>query len=105
MQSTRPGPPLMVQQAHNKRQTKIKHKNPYTTHTTLGHQKAPGRANVSQKNALQKKSERYDIKALTSALRQHEVKMYYNSCYIKSVGHVLGQEIERDAIRVFTSRM
>eukprot|EP00957_Ditylum_brightwellii_P112669 8588557-Ditylum_brightwellii.AAC.1 len=40
--------------------------------------------------------------------------MYYNSCYIKSVGYILDQcfftqveleEIERDAIRVFTSRM
>eukprot|EP00957_Ditylum_brightwellii_P139310 10616885-Ditylum_brightwellii.AAC.1 len=40
--------------------------------------------------------------------------MYYNSCYIKSVGYVLDQcfftqaeleEIETDAIRVFTSRM
>eukprot|EP00957_Ditylum_brightwellii_P014947 1126519-Ditylum_brightwellii.AAC.1 len=69
MQSTRPGPLLMVQQAHNKRQTKIKYKNPYTPHTTLGHQKAPGGANVSQQNALQKKSERYAIKALTSALK------------------------------------
>eukprot|EP00957_Ditylum_brightwellii_P057639 4370570-Ditylum_brightwellii.AAC.1 len=40
--------------------------------------------------------------------------MYYNSCYIKSVEYVLGQcfftqteleEIESNAIRVFTSRM
>eukprot|EP00957_Ditylum_brightwellii_P098935 7536865-Ditylum_brightwellii.AAC.1 len=40
--------------------------------------------------------------------------MYYNSCYIKSGGYVLGQcffsqteldEIERDAIRVFTPCM
>eukprot|EP00957_Ditylum_brightwellii_P051070 3871890-Ditylum_brightwellii.AAC.1 len=40
--------------------------------------------------------------------------MYYNSCYIKSVGYVLGQcyftqaeleEIETDAIRVLTSQM
>eukprot|EP00957_Ditylum_brightwellii_P104513 7962961-Ditylum_brightwellii.AAC.1 len=40
--------------------------------------------------------------------------MYYNSCYIKSVGYVLGQyfftqaeleEIEMNAIRVLTSRM
>eukprot|EP00957_Ditylum_brightwellii_P052154 3954549-Ditylum_brightwellii.AAC.1 len=40
--------------------------------------------------------------------------MYYNSCYIKSIVCVLGQcffsqteleEIERDAIRVFTSCM
>eukprot|EP00957_Ditylum_brightwellii_P120930 9222949-Ditylum_brightwellii.AAC.1 len=40
--------------------------------------------------------------------------MYYNSCYIKAVGYVLGQcfftqteleEIERDTIRVFTSCM
>eukprot|EP00957_Ditylum_brightwellii_P110414 8420752-Ditylum_brightwellii.AAC.1 len=39
--------------------------------------------------------------------------MYYNSCYIKSVGYGLGQcfftqveleEIEMDAIRVFTSQ-
>eukprot|EP00957_Ditylum_brightwellii_P014592 1099698-Ditylum_brightwellii.AAC.1 len=39
--------------------------------------------------------------------------MYYNSCYIKSVGYVLGQcffnqdklkEIEKDAICVFTSQ-
>eukprot|EP00957_Ditylum_brightwellii_P046945 3562936-Ditylum_brightwellii.AAC.1 len=104
----------MVKQAHNKRQTTIKYKNPYTPHTTLGHQKAPGRANVSQKNSLQKKSGRYAIKASTSALSRHEAKMYYNSCYIKSVGYVLGQcfftqaeleEIERDALRVFTSPM
>ena len=40
--------------------------------------------------------------------------MYYNSCYIKSVRYVLGQcfftqdeldEIEKDAICVFTSQM
>eukprot|EP00957_Ditylum_brightwellii_P097583 7431776-Ditylum_brightwellii.AAC.1 len=80
----------------------------------LGHQKAPVGANVSQKNALQKKSERYAIKASTSVLKQYEAKMYYNSCYIKLVGYVLDQcfftqskleEIERYAIRVFTSRM
>eukprot|EP00957_Ditylum_brightwellii_P002520 192825-Ditylum_brightwellii.AAC.1 len=102
----------MVRQAHNKRQTTIKYKNLYTPHTALGHHKAPGGANVSQKNALQKKSERYAIKASTSALKQHKAKMYYNSCYIKSVGYVLGrcffsqtelEEIERYAIRVFTS--
>eukprot|EP00957_Ditylum_brightwellii_P151760 11556510-Ditylum_brightwellii.AAC.1 len=59
----------------------------------LGHKKAPGSANASQKNALQKKSERYTIKASTSALKQHEAKMYYNSCYIKSIGYVLGQSL------------
>eukprot|EP00957_Ditylum_brightwellii_P132100 10071526-Ditylum_brightwellii.AAC.1 len=40
--------------------------------------------------------------------------MYYNSCYIKSVGYVLGrcfftqaklEETEADAIRLFTSQM
>eukprot|EP00957_Ditylum_brightwellii_P172642 13142202-Ditylum_brightwellii.AAC.1 len=40
MQLTRPGPPLMVQQAHNKTLTKTKYKNPETPHTTLGHQEA-----------------------------------------------------------------
>eukprot|EP00957_Ditylum_brightwellii_P133049 10145383-Ditylum_brightwellii.AAC.1 len=59
----------------------------------LGHLKAPGGGTVSQKNSLQRKLE---------------------SCYIKSVGYVLGQcfftqakleEIETDAIRVFKSRM
>jgi len=91
MQSTRPGPPLIVQQSHNKTHTEIKYKNPYTPHTTLGHLKAPGGGNVSQKNSLQRKSERYAIKASTSSLSHHKAKMYYNSCYIKSVGYVLVQ--------------
>eukprot|EP00957_Ditylum_brightwellii_P168960 12860657-Ditylum_brightwellii.AAC.1 len=60
------------------------------------------------------KSDRYAIEASTSALSHHKAKMSYNSCYIKSVGYVLGQcsftqaeleEIEIDAIRVFTSQM
>eukprot|EP00957_Ditylum_brightwellii_P159565 12146708-Ditylum_brightwellii.AAC.1 len=59
------------------------------------------------------KSESYAIKASTSSLTHREAKMYYNSCYIKSVGYVLGQcfftqdelkEIEKDVIRVFTSQ-
>eukprot|EP00957_Ditylum_brightwellii_P133547 10182417-Ditylum_brightwellii.AAC.1 len=59
------------------------------------------------------KSERYAIKASTSSLIHREAKMYYNICYIKSVGYVLGhyffiqdelEEIEKDAIRVFTSQ-
>eukprot|EP00957_Ditylum_brightwellii_P077335 5876948-Ditylum_brightwellii.AAC.1 len=37
------------------------------------------------------KSERYAIKASTSSLTYREAKMYYNSCYIKSVGYVLGR--------------
>eukprot|EP00957_Ditylum_brightwellii_P052861 4007844-Ditylum_brightwellii.AAC.1 len=45
MQSTRPGPPLIVEQLHNKTNTEIKYKNPYTPHTTLGHLKAPGGGN------------------------------------------------------------
>eukprot|EP00957_Ditylum_brightwellii_P104810 7988883-Ditylum_brightwellii.AAC.1 len=114
MQSTRPGPPLIVQQLHHKTPTEIKYKNPYTPHTTLGYLKALGGGNASQKNSLQRKSERYAIKASTSSLSHREAKMYYNSCYIKSVGYVLGQcfftqtelkEIETDAIRVFTSQM
>eukprot|EP00957_Ditylum_brightwellii_P102849 7837336-Ditylum_brightwellii.AAC.1 len=51
---------------------------------------------------------------MTSALTHTEARMYYYSCYCKSVGHVLGQsfflqedlnEIEGKAIRSFKSKM
>eukprot|EP00957_Ditylum_brightwellii_P184769 14073093-Ditylum_brightwellii.AAC.1 len=60
------------------------------------------------------KSKRYAIKASPTSLTHQEAKMYYNICYIISVGYVLGQyfftqdkleEIEKDAIRVFTSQI
>eukprot|EP00957_Ditylum_brightwellii_P150462 11456986-Ditylum_brightwellii.AAC.1 len=50
---------------------------------------------------------------MTSALSPRESQRYYNSCYPKSVGYVLGQcffteaeleEIEKEAIRAFTSK-
>eukprot|EP00957_Ditylum_brightwellii_P116589 8893347-Ditylum_brightwellii.AAC.1 len=52
MQSTRPGPVLVIKQLNNKIDTEIQYKNPYTPHTTLGHLKAPGAGNVSQKALL-----------------------------------------------------
>ena len=85
MQSTRPGPPLIVKQLNNKTNTEIQYKNLYTPHATLGHHKALGGRNVSQKISLQRKLERYAIKASPSSLTHKEAKMYYNSCYIKSV--------------------
>eukprot|EP00957_Ditylum_brightwellii_P035785 2713479-Ditylum_brightwellii.AAC.1 len=45
MQSTRPGPPLIVKQSNNKTNTEIQYKNPYAPHTMLGHLKAPGGGN------------------------------------------------------------
>eukprot|EP00957_Ditylum_brightwellii_P198031 15087724-Ditylum_brightwellii.AAC.1 len=113
MQSVRPGPVLVVNQSNNKTDTAIKYKSLYTPHETLGHLKAPGGENLSQKTILTTKSKSYAIKASTSSLTHQEAKMYYNSCYIKSVGYVLGQcffthdelkEIEKDAIHVFTSQ-
>eukprot|EP00957_Ditylum_brightwellii_P055737 4223304-Ditylum_brightwellii.AAC.1 len=114
MQSTRPGPPLIVNQLDNKTNTEIQYKNLYIPYAMLGHQKALGGGNLNQKISLQRKLERFAIKASTNSLTHKEVKMYYNSCYIKSVGYVLGQyfftqdkleEIEKDAIWVFTSQM
>eukprot|EP00957_Ditylum_brightwellii_P023571 1779318-Ditylum_brightwellii.AAC.1 len=114
VQSTRPGPALVVKQSNNKTVTEIQNKNPYTPHATLGHLKTPVGENISQKSLLQRKSEGYAVKASISSLTHQEAKMYYNSCYIKSVGYVLGQcfftqdkleDIEKDAIRVFTSQM
>eukprot|EP00957_Ditylum_brightwellii_P182387 13894224-Ditylum_brightwellii.AAC.1 len=40
VQSTRPGPPLVVKQSNNKTNTEIQYKSLYTPHTILGHQKA-----------------------------------------------------------------
>eukprot|EP00957_Ditylum_brightwellii_P092162 7016431-Ditylum_brightwellii.AAC.1 len=89
MQSTWPGPALVVNQSNNKTDTEIQYKNPYTPHATLGHLKALGGGNLSQEALLTMKSERYAVKASTSSLIHKEAKMYYNSCYIKSVGYVL----------------
>eukprot|EP00957_Ditylum_brightwellii_P104587 7969157-Ditylum_brightwellii.AAC.1 len=113
MQSAWPGSALVINQSNNKTDTEIKYKNLYTLHEILGYLKAPGGENISQKKILTTKSESYVIKALTSSLTHREAKMYYNCCYIKSAGYVLGQcfftqeklkEIEKDAICVFTSQ-
>eukprot|EP00957_Ditylum_brightwellii_P020088 1515644-Ditylum_brightwellii.AAC.1 len=68
MQSTRPDPALVVKQSNNKTDTEIQYKNPYTPHATLGHLKAPGGGNVSQKAMLKSKSEGYAIESSTSSL-------------------------------------
>eukprot|EP00957_Ditylum_brightwellii_P156967 11946179-Ditylum_brightwellii.AAC.1 len=61
---------------------------------------------------LTDKANEYAVKGSAGGLTHSEAKMYYNSCYLKSVGYILGQcfftdqdckEIEQDAIQVFTS--
>eukprot|EP00957_Ditylum_brightwellii_P132990 10140314-Ditylum_brightwellii.AAC.1 len=113
MVSKRLSPALVVTQSNSQTEIEIKYKNPYTPHAILGHLKAPDRGNNSQKNKLTDKAGIYAIKASSSSLNHHKARMYYNSCYIKLVGYVLGQcfftsnkldEIENDTIRAFTSR-
>eukprot|EP00957_Ditylum_brightwellii_P072424 5503872-Ditylum_brightwellii.AAC.1 len=62
---------------------------------------------------LEDKANKYAVKASASSLPHSEAKLYYNSCYLQSVGYILGQcfftdqeckEIEQEAIQVFTSR-
>eukprot|EP00957_Ditylum_brightwellii_P006625 502949-Ditylum_brightwellii.AAC.1 len=52
MQAVRPGPALVVNQSNNKTDTEIQYKNPYTPHATLGHLKALGGGNLSEKALL-----------------------------------------------------
>eukprot|EP00957_Ditylum_brightwellii_P098096 7473502-Ditylum_brightwellii.AAC.1 len=78
----------------------------------LGHYKAPARTSKVQESILINKAEQYAFKVKKSLLHRHEAWLYYTSCYLKSIGYVLGQtfftkhtleNIDRPAIRVFTS--
>eukprot|EP00957_Ditylum_brightwellii_P011534 872636-Ditylum_brightwellii.AAC.1 len=113
MQSKRPGPPLQVQQALSTDATIIECKNPFTPHKTLGHYKAPAGGHLMQREILGDTLELYATKVQTSTLTNMESRQYYESCYLKSVGYVLGQcffdkkdseDIEKQAICVFVSK-
>eukprot|EP00957_Ditylum_brightwellii_P021494 1621026-Ditylum_brightwellii.AAC.1 len=56
MVSKRPGPALVMTQSNSQTEIEIKYENPYTPHATLGHLKAPGGGNNSQKNKLMDKA-------------------------------------------------
>eukprot|EP00957_Ditylum_brightwellii_P079695 6059829-Ditylum_brightwellii.AAC.1 len=83
-------------------------------HKTLGHYKAPAGANKIQKEAQGDKSDDYAVKLQTSVLTHLESWRYYDSCYLKLVGYVLGQcffkkkdlqEIEKEALHAFVSKL
>ena len=86
----------------------FKYKNLYIPHKILGHFKAPGGKGIKQFEVLKTTAHCYAIKAMTSNLTHAEARMYYESCYSKSIGYVLGQlsfttakeleEIEQEAI-------
>eukprot|EP00957_Ditylum_brightwellii_P119874 9147074-Ditylum_brightwellii.AAC.1 len=92
----------------------IKYKTPYTPHKTLGHYIAPSGGGFNQKQIPKEIATRYAARVMTHALTHTEARMYYYSCYRKSVGYVLGQsffsqedlnEIEVKAICSFTSKI
>ena len=77
------------------------------------HKKAPEGINKTQKLYLKKVANEYATKVFTSALSHKESQQYYDACYLKLVGYVLGkcflntkdlEEIEHKAIRVFTAK-
>eukprot|EP00957_Ditylum_brightwellii_P192317 14640182-Ditylum_brightwellii.AAC.1 len=114
MASKQQGQTLQVRQTGNIRQADIEHKNPYTPHKTLGHFKAPGGNGATQLNVLKELAHAYAIQVTTSALTHTEAKIYFNSCYYKSIGYMLGQlfftekevqSIEQEATQAFTSKM
>eukprot|EP00957_Ditylum_brightwellii_P072402 5502678-Ditylum_brightwellii.AAC.1 len=79
----------------------------------LGHYKAPAGGHLTQKEILGHTLESYATRAQTSALTNTESRRYYESCYFKLVGYVLGQcffdkkdleEIKKQAIRAFVSK-
>ena len=79
------------QQALSTDATIIEYKNPFTPHKTLGHHKAPVGRHLIQKEILGDTSESYATKAQTSALTNMESRRYYESCYLKLAGYMLGQ--------------
>eukprot|EP00957_Ditylum_brightwellii_P195775 14916012-Ditylum_brightwellii.AAC.1 len=76
------------------------------------HYKAPAGTSKVQEIILIKKAKQYDYKVKKSLLYRYKAWLYYTSCYLKSIGYVLGQtffskhtleNIDRSAIRAFTS--
>eukprot|EP00957_Ditylum_brightwellii_P010812 819891-Ditylum_brightwellii.AAC.1 len=107
MRSKHPGPPLYAKQSGSNTKITIEYKNLFTPYKTPGHYKAPAGVHTIQKEKLCKISDEYAIKLQTSALTYLENQQYYDSCYPKSVGYVLGQcffdskdleDIEREAL-------
>eukprot|EP00957_Ditylum_brightwellii_P011308 855205-Ditylum_brightwellii.AAC.3 len=84
-------PGLEVSKPNTTNMITIKYKNAYTAHKALGHRKAPAGANALQKMMLADKANKYAVKASASSLTHSEAKLYYDSCYLKSVGYILGQ--------------
>eukprot|EP00957_Ditylum_brightwellii_P108014 8240167-Ditylum_brightwellii.AAC.1 len=91
MMSKRQGPQLQVQKYNSSEAVAIWYKNPFTSHKTLGYYKSQGNSNITQQKMLKKNTNEYAVKAQTSALTQSNSQRYYGNCYLKSVGHVLGQ--------------
>eukprot|EP00957_Ditylum_brightwellii_P162800 12397240-Ditylum_brightwellii.AAC.1 len=51
----------------------------------------PGGKETTQEEILQELAKQYDIKVITSSLTHAETRMYFDSCYFKSLGYILGQ--------------
>eukprot|EP00957_Ditylum_brightwellii_P131538 10032592-Ditylum_brightwellii.AAC.1 len=80
----------------------------------LGHYKVPSGHRLTQQHVLKETTTQYAIRVMTSALTQSKAHVYFDSCYCKSVGYVLGQlfftttelqTLEKEAIRAFTSKL
>eukprot|EP00957_Ditylum_brightwellii_P201164 15324357-Ditylum_brightwellii.AAC.1 len=90
MMSKIPGPQLQVRQCNSSDVVTIKYKNTFTSHKTLGHHKYPDSSNITQQKILEKSANEYAVKAQTSALTHSKSWRYYDSCYLKLLGYVLG---------------
>ena len=108
-----PDIPLWLKQANTNKGVTITYKSVFNPHKILGHYKAPEGTSKVQENILINKAERYACKVKKSMLNRHKAWLYYTSCYLKSLGYVLGQtffskhtleNIDRPAIRASTSK-
>eukprot|EP00957_Ditylum_brightwellii_P204366 15338884-Ditylum_brightwellii.AAC.1 len=91
LQTLPPTYPLLIKHAHQNEHVTIKYKLVYNPHKTLGHYKAPAGTGQVQGGILAEKAEKYARKVLKSALTKYEAWVFYTSCYLKSIGYVLGQ--------------
>eukprot|EP00957_Ditylum_brightwellii_P149750 11404438-Ditylum_brightwellii.AAC.1 len=114
MASKQPVPTLQVRQANNGQIIDIKYKTPYTPRKILGHYKAPQGNGMTQQLKLKETVTKYALKAMAYELTHSKARMYFDSCYCKSLGYVLGQsfftakelqKIEKEAIQSFTSKL
>ena len=86
-----PGISLQIKQANMNEDVKITYKSVYNPHKTLGHYKVPAGMSKVQENILINKAESYACKVKRSSLNRYKSWLYYTSCYLKSLGYVLGK--------------